>query len=137
MATLVIGVHQASRDFLVDGYPLFATYGSFSRKDDLDLVALHNRMKRELGKTINAVASLAVETGSVRETDDVQHALDVAYMKTQHLEGDWRDQLGFLMVLSKSAGVRSTSVGDILQVLFEDGREELWVVDSVGFRKMD
>ena len=60
-------------------------------------------------------------------------SLDVCYAKTQHIESDWTENTD----VKAFAPARSSSVGDIFQLLDEDDSvKESYVVDHFGFEKI-
>ena len=59
---------------------------------------------------------------------------NTAYAMTQHINDNWTDNDDKdLRVFSKDTPKRSTSVGD----LFMNGKGEFWIVQPVGFKKLE
>jgi hypothetical protein len=60
------------------------------------------------------------------------------YVRSQNLWGSWLDEDG-VTKLTEASGARSTSVGDVLEVLVGDAATcgALYVVAPVGFTRID
>ena len=74
-------------------------------------------------------ADLAIDGG------DEEATLEAAYRLTNSIDRAWwqTKAAGFMPA---EAGLRSTSVGDVMRSLATDGTERAWLVDTAGFRAL-
>jgi len=110
---------------LPDGKLMLAEYGwaTGERREELrQLARMFFATRYEL---------VAIYRSSVEDTGDITNHLEKAYSKTQHIGEDWRDNEGFHFLPARPVLVRSTSIGDIMQV-----GDALYIVEPIGYSKL-